>query len=73
MQLDPQTKEVTVSRNLHFTEGLMWKQWRAANPEQELEVSYPEEVLNVLPTLAGEVWLDVSHGEGPRAPREKKL
>jgi len=65
--MDPQTKEVTVSRNLHFTEGLMWKQWRAENPEQELELSRPEEVLNVLPTPAGEVWLDLSPGEEPRA------
>jgi len=41
----------------------MWKQWKAENPGGELEVSMPEEVLNVFPA-PGEVWLDVDPGKG---------
>ena len=56
--LDPQTMEVQISRNLHFTETLMWKDWKPANPAVVLGVSKPEEVLNVLPAQE-EVWVEI--------------
>jgi hypothetical protein len=43
--LVPNTQEVVIVRNLHFTEGEMWKGWRPSHPTAGLEVGELEEVL----------------------------
>jgi len=42
----------------------MWKQWKAENPGGELEVSMPEEVLNVFAASRGGVAWTWTLGKG---------
>ena len=62
--MDPYTRQVQISRNVRFTESVMWKTWQAANPDTELEVSRLEEVLNVLPSM-GDIWVGQVTGGVP--------
>ena len=57
--MDPDSRKLQISMNLHFTESTLWLTWRPLHPTSQLELGHPEEVLALLPGPGGQDWYQI--------------